>query len=287
MASLNRNNYLNLIGYIINVFFTFFGEPIFDLKGPEELSDKYQTLITPTGFIFSIWLVIFIFQGIFAIIQMLEKYRSLPVVQEGVSKWYFVACIAQSLWTLFFGIEQIFASTVVMLIILYSLVTIVLNQRPIDVDTGVYWLTKFPFDIHCAWICAASVLNINVWFISMGGGAILQQILAYLGLIFFIVVAYVSLFEDNMSMPNYTFPSVFAWTTFGNFFELMNPNNLITSTFSSASIMAVFIIAIIVCAALLISITTSAILGCVRKRSNSSDAERIGLTDGEVVTYNV
>lgn len=284
MAPLNNKNYLNLLGYIINVFFTFFAPSIFNLKGPEELSDTYQTLVTPTGFIFSIWGVIFISQGIFTIVQLLEKYRSLEVVQQGVSYWYFVCCIAQSAWTVLFGIEQIFLSTVAMLIILYSLETIVMSQSKSTVGTAGFWLLKFPFEIHFAWICAASVLNVNVWFISIGAGAILQQIFAYLGLIILVVVAYVSLF---IPMPKYTIPSVFTWATFGIFFELMNPKDLIVNTFSSASIMAVMYIAIILCAALLISTITIAVIEYLKNR-NSSSSERTGLTSGDQVnTYNV
>uniref|UniRef100_A0A7S3PWZ6 Uncharacterized protein n=1 Tax=Chaetoceros debilis TaxID=122233 RepID=A0A7S3PWZ6_9STRA len=211
---LNYLNALNLIGYVVNVFFTFFSTLIFDIKGPGELSDKYQTIITPTGFIFSIWGVIFIFQGIFTVVQMLKDFRAVDLVQShsaGVSYWYFITCIAQSAWTILFGKEMILQSTIAMLIILYSLVQIVQNQSSqTNKSAKEFWLLTFPFQIHCGWIFCATMLNINVMAISMGAGGFFQTILALISLGFLGVQAYVSLVGLEAVL---TIPSVFAWAT--------------------------------------------------------------------------
>ena len=81
MTDLNTLNYLNLIGYIINVLVTFASASVFSFPDNAELSEKYQTIITPSGGTFAIWGIIFISQGIFAVIQMLSGYRSNPLVQ--------------------------------------------------------------------------------------------------------------------------------------------------------------------------------------------------------------
>uniref|UniRef100_A0A7S3PX82 Uncharacterized protein n=1 Tax=Chaetoceros debilis TaxID=122233 RepID=A0A7S3PX82_9STRA len=242
---LNYLNALNLIGYVVNVFFTFFSTLIFDIKGPGELSDKYQTIITPTGFIFSIWGVIFIFQGIFTVVQMLKDFRAVDLVQShsaGVSYWYFITCIAQSAWTILFGKEMILQSTIAMLIILYSLVQIVQNQSSqTNKSAKEFWLLTFPFQIHCGWIFCATMLNINVMAISMGAGGFFQTILALISLGFLGVQAYVSLVGLEAVL---TIPSVFAWATLGIFIELFNPNDLILATFSKTVIIIVMVLAI-------------------------------------------
>ena len=79
MERLNWLNYLNLIGYIINVFFTFLLVPVFGIPDNAELSEKYQTILTPAGYAFAIWGVIFVAEGIFAIAQMFPKFRSDPM----------------------------------------------------------------------------------------------------------------------------------------------------------------------------------------------------------------
>ena len=99
MSQLTTVNYLNLVGYIFNAFFTFFAAPIFGFPSNGELSDKYQTIVTPNGLTFSIWGIIFISQAIFAIVQMIPKYRDTKLVQEGVSYWYFVGAYVEQIRT--------------------------------------------------------------------------------------------------------------------------------------------------------------------------------------------
>ena len=50
-------NYLNIVAYIVNVVFTY-GIGVggfFNLPTNDELSEKYQTLVTPVGWAFAIW----------------------------------------------------------------------------------------------------------------------------------------------------------------------------------------------------------------------------------------
>ena len=48
-------------------------------KSQKELSDKYMTLITPPGYTFSIWGVIYFFWGLFVVLQFVpNKYLSHP-----------------------------------------------------------------------------------------------------------------------------------------------------------------------------------------------------------------
>ena len=85
-------NYLNTGGYVFNTILTFFGPAIFNLPTNSELSERYATLVTPSWWTFSIWLIIFLFQGIFVVVQMMEEYRHLPIIQEGIYRTFFM-CI--------------------------------------------------------------------------------------------------------------------------------------------------------------------------------------------------
>jgi hypothetical protein len=169
MESLNTNNYLNLVGYIINILVTFSASSIFGFPDNAALSEKYQTLVsTPTGWTFAIWGIIFLFQGIFAIVQMLPKYRSDTFIHEGVSHWYFTACIFQAAWTFAFGYEVIWLSCVFMGGILFSLLQIVKKQVKIQSTMTDFWLFKFPFSLHCGWIAAAFAVNVNIFVYAAG-----------------------------------------------------------------------------------------------------------------------
>ena len=145
MTDLNAFNYLNLVGFIINTLITFGASPVFGFPDNGELSFKYQTIVSPAGITFAIWGIIFISQGIFSVMQMLPAYRSHPLIQEGVSYWYFSACIFQSIWTFAFGYEVIALSVLMMGGILCSLVPIVIQQSKIDSHPSSYTNFLFPF----------------------------------------------------------------------------------------------------------------------------------------------
>jgi hypothetical protein len=78
---------------------------IFGLPDNAVLSEKYQTLVTPSGSTFAIWGVIFIAEGIFSVMQMMPKYRNHPMVVEGAKYNFALACFTQVVWTLVFSYE--------------------------------------------------------------------------------------------------------------------------------------------------------------------------------------
>ena len=148
IMTLNTVNYLNLVGYIINVLVTFFASPLLGFPDNGTISAQFQTIITPTGFTFAIWGIIFLSQLIFTIVQMLPQYRSTAIVQDGVKYLYFYACIAQSAWTFAFGYFFFLLSTVFMFLILASLYGIVMQQTKIEASIGEFWLFKFPVRVR-------------------------------------------------------------------------------------------------------------------------------------------
>lgn len=235
-ASLNYLNYLNLIGYIINVFFTFASVPVFGIPDNGELSDKYQTILTPSGWAFSIWGIIFISEAAFAITQMIPKYRDHPMVQDGVSIWYFVSCVVQSGWTLSFGYEVIILSLICMVSILLSLGLILVKQNKVESDGSLeeYWLFRFPFSVHCGWIISATCLNIGVVAVNEGSSATVQTNLAVVCLVFIVLCSFAATFLPKS--PNYAIPSVACWTTLALQAELGDPSEKIVATFSESTI---------------------------------------------------
>ena len=238
MTDLNTLNYLNLIGYIINFLVTFASASVFSFPDNAELSEKYQTIITPSGGTFAIWGIIFISQGIFAVIQMLSGYRSNPLVQEAVSYYYFAACMFQSLWTFAFGYEIISLSWLMMGGILASLIPIVLNQSKIELEPSTeirdFWLLKFPFSVHCGWIAAAFAVNANIFALVSGAQAGAQEACAFATLGYAVVFACFALLY--LSPPDFTIPSVLVWACLGIAMELRNPTDAIMATFSDAAI---------------------------------------------------
>lgn len=240
MTTLNYVNYLNLIGYIINVFFTFLSVPVFGIPDNGELSEKYQTILTPTGWAFFIWGVIFAAEGIFAIAQMFPRFRGDPMVQKGVSIWYFVCCVVQSGWTLSFGYEAILLSLIFMVSILISLVIILWLQNRVNSEKSMlgslleYWLFQFPFSIHCGWIISATCLNIGVVAVNDDRSAKEQTYLAIFCLIFIVLCSVAATFAPKS--PNFAIPGVACWTTLAIAIELNDPDEKLVTLFGDDTI---------------------------------------------------
>merc|ERR1719313_124544 len=79
-------NWLNLGAYVLNTIVTYVSLTGIFGKTNTELSAKYETLVTPSGWAFSIWGPIFIREGIFVVAQLFPRFRKSEVVHR-MSPW--------------------------------------------------------------------------------------------------------------------------------------------------------------------------------------------------------
>lgn len=242
-------NYANAAAYGLNLLVTFgigvFGW--FGLPTNSELSAKYSTLITPAGWTFSIWSIIFIAQAVFCFVQLQRKYEVHPLV-NCVEYYYVAVCGLQVLWTIFFANEVMWMAFLLMLGILYYLVKIERQQyelenpaqgdvnestvsenneaiaaaanaavnanAPVDIKATLteYMLLRFPFSLHCGWILVASFLNLSVCLVKYGnGGHQGQQYLAAISLMTILLLAMVYMLQSEL-----TIPLVVSWAAVSN-----------------------------------------------------------------------
>eukprot|EP00567_Pseudictyota_dubia_P012767 CAMPEP_0197456720 /NCGR_PEP_ID=MMETSP1175-20131217/44081_1 /TAXON_ID=1003142 /ORGANISM="Triceratium dubium, Strain CCMP147" /LENGTH=304 /DNA_ID=CAMNT_0042990861 /DNA_START=252 /DNA_END=1166 /DNA_ORIENTATION=+ len=245
-------NYLNAVAYLTNLFVVY-GIGVlgwFDLPDNAELSAKYQTLVTPAGFSFAIWAVIFVAQAFFAIAQLLTTFRSVPIVQRGIRFWYGLACAFQIGWTLAFSFEKIWMSCIFMFFILFSLCGLLLNQRLAGNSGTVkeYWLLRFPFQIHTGWICAASALNVNVVLVKESAEHSFQVFAAVGSLLVLLGTALVLLLRTGKERElNVVIPLVLSWAFGGIWAELTNPKQSIQDKFDISTINGLKVSAAIAC----------------------------------------
>lgn len=235
---LNSNNYLNFIAFALNITLVYgignggwIGTPT---NG--ELSDKYQTLVTPNSTAFSIWGVIYLAQGAFAVLQFMPRFRAHPMLQDGLGHWYSVAVAMQIGWTFAFAFEVIPLSIVFMLLIWVSLMTIVYRQYYTQSDGSFleFWVLRFPFSVHAGWITAASALNVNVQVVSMDTPADVQLAVAIVSLAVLHAISVWVVFY--IPRPNWTIACVLSWAFGWIYNELGEPLELITNTFSPDTI---------------------------------------------------
>jgi translocator protein len=212
IKKLKWTNLWNIVAFVANAVVTYgvgalgwFGAPT-----NQELSAKYQTLVTPIGWAFAIWAVIFISQAVWAFLQLLPSYSE--AVAETVGFKYVGVCAAQVAWTILFSQELIVPSVGAIATILLFLLSILWSQRKPAAATWTDWLfLQFPFAVHAGWLVAATLVNANVLLVYLKVGQEEQYYgaLASLGVV--AVAAAIFLLYGQAS--NYVVGLVLSWAT--------------------------------------------------------------------------
>jgi len=140
----------------------------------KEISDQYHTLITPAGYAFAIWGLIFLGLLAFAI------YQATPAQRKNPRFRVIVNAVCNGIWSPLFNTEHIGLALLVILIMLLSLV--IIEQQllekghvpllPTDPDEtlpesaaspAATWLARIPFSIYFGWLTVATILNVAVF----------------------------------------------------------------------------------------------------------------------------
>lgn len=217
----NRYNAANLAAYLFNVLITFTAASVLNKPDNATLSRKYQTLVTPAGWAFSIWGVIFLLQLVWAAFPVFDaKKRDTPWVKNAVAFNYVYVCLAQAAWTIAFCYEFMILSAICMYTILYFLCKTVRALLAIAAERKLnlkeYALQVAPFVIHFAWITAASFVNFNVVLVAYNLSATLLFTAAVVSLILLFGVALYYMVQDSL------ISAVLVWPLLGIYSELSN-----------------------------------------------------------------
>jgi hypothetical protein len=125
------------------------------------ISDKYDNLFTPAGFIFSIWGLIYLFLALFIIYQALPGQRENQKIAS-ISTLFKVNNLANILWIFAWHYELMVVSFFLMLIILVTLIQIyrtVFRKPPFSLSQML--MLYLPFSLYLAWIIVATIANIS------------------------------------------------------------------------------------------------------------------------------
>lgn len=132
------------------------------------ISDGYPNLFVPAGLTFSIWGVIYLLLGIYAVFQLVG-YR--PFI-ERIGRLYLLASLANIGWILAWHALLPGLSLAIMLVLLLALVAIYLKLF-IGRSTGSAaekWLVHVCFSVYLGWITIATVANVTAVLVHLGWG---------------------------------------------------------------------------------------------------------------------
>jgi benzodiazapine receptor len=95
-------------------------------KTTAEVSNSYPTLITPAGYVFSIWGIIYVLLGVFLVYQALPSQKDKPF-QKQVSVLFILTSVFNIVWLFFWQNELLPVSVAVIITFLASLIAIYLR----------------------------------------------------------------------------------------------------------------------------------------------------------------
>ena len=134
-----------------------------------QVSDANPTLITPAGYVFSIWGIIYVLLGVFVVFQALPSQAGKDYHKR--IGWLFVlSSLLNIAWLFLWQFEYLSLSVVLMFLLLASLIAIYLRVKigkstvPLREKLAVHT----PFSVYLGWITIASIANVAVTLVSVG-----------------------------------------------------------------------------------------------------------------------
>lgn len=187
-------NYLAAKGFINNIT-------------PEVISDKYPTIITPAGYAFAIWSLIYLGMLAFSILQAFPSQRENSVFRK-IRTIYILNCAANCTWIYFWHHEMILAALGAMFVLLGSLIWICIMLQDTR-SAAENWFAKIPFSIYFGWVTVATILNFSIALVYLGikSSETAEQIVGAL----LIGIAVILGVFVRFKLKLYAYPLAIAW----------------------------------------------------------------------------
>lgn len=169
------------------------------------ISDKYPTLLTPAGYAFTIWSIIYLGIIAFSIYQMLPANL---VRFRAVRSLYIFSCALNCAWLYFWHLEQIVICFVVIAAFCATLALICYHLRDPE-SLSDTWAAKAPFGLYFGWVTAATLVNFTIMLkflrveLSNSAETVLAVTLVLLAAALGVVVRW--------KLSNYVYPLAIAW----------------------------------------------------------------------------
>ena len=205
-----------IFAYLSMVFVNFLANylPINNI-GSGEVSDMYPNLFAPAGITFSIWGLIYLLLGAYAIYQigLYRKNKDKDQILDKVGVYFIISSLANILWVFSWHYRLIAFSLLLIIVILVCLIQITNIFGKQKMKGRDYLFIALPFSIYFGWITVATIANVVVFLVSVGWGGfgISEQIWTILILLVGSLICILRLFRDK----SLAYGFVFIWAYFG------------------------------------------------------------------------
>eukprot|EP00761_Pharyngomonas_kirbyi_P000913 gb/GECH01000914.1/.p1 GENE.gb/GECH01000914.1/~~gb/GECH01000914.1/.p1 ORF type:complete len:349 (+),score=56.62 gb/GECH01000914.1/:1-1047(+) len=192
----------NMTGWVVVIIFNIMSSQHVFRYTNAEIADKYDLIINPAGYAFSIWGLIFALEALFCIYQLFPFTYNNETINRNISIPWLLNCLFTTCWVISFNSNVLWLSTIFMFGILFTLIAIysqiniyanpLLSKIPGDwginhqnlrqeeeqayfhvndsaerkkmfiTRLGEFWCINAGFNLHTAWISVATILNVGI-----------------------------------------------------------------------------------------------------------------------------
>ena len=238
--------WINILAFVLTVIVNGLAGSTTILGGKftAEISDVNPTLITPAGYVFSIWGIIYILLGVFVVFQALPSQQG-QAFQKKIGWLFALSSLLNIVWLFLWQFEYLVFSVVLMFLLLASLILIYLR-----LDIGISKVTMreklavhLPFSVYLGWITIASIANVSVTMVSLNwdGFGINPETWATL----IIIVALAITLLVLATRRDIAYGLVIIWALLGIAVKQIENQNIVMLTEISAIIILLALIGII------------------------------------------
>lgn len=168
-----------------------------------EISDRYPTVVTPAGYAFSIWTLIYVGLLVFSVYQAMPKH----IERFGrVRTLYIASCVLNCAW-IYFWHHGYIGGCVVLIIALAIVLTAITSMYKFAVSLTEALIVKGTFGLYAGWVTVASMVNVAVYLRSIGSTAAMSEAIGILAVIISIAAAV----AVTWGLANYLYPVAVAW----------------------------------------------------------------------------
>ena len=238
--------YANILFYALTVVVNSLagGTTILGGQLTSAVSDANPTLITPAGYVFSIWGVIYVLLAVFVVYQALPSQKGREY-QNKIGWLFALSSLINILWLFLWQYNYLSVSVVLMFALLATLILIYLRLGigKAKVTLRERLAVHLPFSVYLGWITVASIANVAVTLVSLkwDGFGISPETWAILVVAVALIITVLML----ITRKDVAYSLVIIWALVGIGVKQSGNQTIVQLTEISAAIVAVALIATI------------------------------------------
>jgi len=203
-----------------------------------DISDANPTLVTPAGYVFSIWGIIYVLLGIFVVYQALRS-QAEKDFHERIGWLFVLSSLLNIVWLFLWQYEYLSLSVVVMFMLLATLIAIYLRLGigKSKVALGEKLAVHVPFSVYLGWITIATIADVSVTLVSVNwdGFGISQETWATLVIVVALLIALLVV----ATRKDVAYGLVIIWALLGIAVKQSGNQNIVMLTEISAVLVAI------------------------------------------------